>query len=95
MLPIKYNKTILTLCFCISLGLLAPAVSHADEVNSWGGTSGPIDAGKAAEQRAAVARREAKKQKRAEEKKAAETQNKKSSVTPDSHNSEALTGSGE
>jgi hypothetical protein len=94
MLPIKYKKSLVTLCFWLSLVLLAPAVSHADEINSWGGTSGPIDAGKAAEQRAAVARREAKKQKRAEEKKAAETQNKESAVTPDTHNSEALTGSG-
>lgn len=74
MFHIHSKKFSLLLCFCVVSGLLSPALTQADEVNSWGGDSGSIDAGKAAEQRAAAAKRAAKKQKKAEEKKAAETQ---------------------
>jgi hypothetical protein len=74
MLHIKFKKNLLLVYFCIIAGLLYPALTQADEVNSWGGDSGSIDAGKAAAQKAAAAKRVAKKQKREEEKKAAETQ---------------------
>ncbi|ESS73175.1 hypothetical protein MGMO_34c00190 [Methyloglobulus morosus KoM1] len=74
MLHFKSKIISLLLFFCVTLGLLSPALTQADEVNSWGGDSGSIDAGKAVEQRAAAAKRAAKKQKKAEEKKAAEAQ---------------------
>ncbi len=74
MLRFKSKILSLVLFFCVTSGLLSPALTQADEVNSWGGDSGSIDAGKAAEQRAAAAKRAAKKQKKAEEKKDAETQ---------------------
>ncbi len=76
MLHIKFKKISLALCFCLFSLLLSPALTQADEVNSWGGDSGSIDAGKAAAQREAAAKRAAKKQKKAEEKKAAEAQKK-------------------
>jgi hypothetical protein len=74
MLHFKSKKISLLLCFCVISGLLPPALTQADEVNTWGGDSGSIDAGKAAAQRAAAAKRAAKKQKKAEGKKAAEAQ---------------------
>jgi hypothetical protein len=74
MLHIKSKKISLLLCSCVISWLLSPAPAYADEVNSWGGDSGSIDAGKAAVQRAAAVKRAAKKQKKAEEKKATETQ---------------------
>jgi hypothetical protein len=72
MLHFKSKIISLLLCFCVISGLLIPALTHADEVNSWGGDSGSIDAGKAAAQRAAAAKRAAKKHQKAEEKKAAD-----------------------
>ena len=66
MLHFKSKIISLLLCFCVISGLLIPALSQADEVNSWGGDSGSIDAGKAAAQRAAAAKRAAKKHKKAE-----------------------------
>lgn len=74
MLPIKFKKISLLVCFFVISGLLSPALTHADSVNAWGGDSGSIDAGKAAAQREAAAKRAAKKQKKAEEKKAPESE---------------------
>ena len=55
MLPIR--RIILTLSVCFIYGLFIPMQSLADTVNSWGGDSGSIDAGKAAAQREAIAKR--------------------------------------
>jgi hypothetical protein len=77
MLHIKFKRIPLLLFFCIISGLSSPAITLADEVNTWGGESGKIDAGKAAEQRAAAAKRAAKKKKADEAKKAAESQKEK------------------
>lgn len=56
MLPSK-NRMILVLSVCLIYGVFMPMQSLADTVNSWGGDSGSIDAGKAAAQREAIAKR--------------------------------------
>ncbi len=76
MLTIKAKKMALLLCFYLVSGLFSPMLTLAEPVNSWGGDSGSIDAGKAAAQREAIAKRKEriKQQKEAEAKKAAEAQ---------------------
>lgn len=76
MLTLKSKKTALLIILCLIFGLVLPELSLADSVNSWGGDSGSIDAGKAAAQREAIAKRKERirKQKEAEAQKAAETQ---------------------
>ncbi len=77
MLTIKSKKMALLLSFCLISGLVLPELTLAESVNSWGGDSGSIDAGKAATQRAAIAKRKdrIKKQNEAEAKKAADALN--------------------
>ena len=76
MLHNKAKKFSFLLCICVISWLLTSPLTQADEVNSWGGESGSIDAGKAAVQRAAIEKRKAriKQKKEAEAKKAAEAQ---------------------
>jgi hypothetical protein len=76
MLSIKSKKMALLLSVCLISGLVLPELTLAESVNSWGGDSGSIDAGKAATQRAAIAKRKEriKQEKEAEAKKAAEAQ---------------------
>lgn len=76
MWTIKSKTTALLISLCLICGLVLPELTLADSVNAWGGDSGSIDAGKAAAQREAIAKRKGRirKQKEAEAQKAAETQ---------------------
>jgi hypothetical protein len=76
MLSIKSKKMALLLSVCLISGLVLSELTLAETVNSWGGDSGSIDAGKAATQRAAIAKRKEriKQEKEAEAQKAAEAQ---------------------
>jgi hypothetical protein len=76
MLTIKSKNMALLLSLCLMSGLVLPELTLADSVNSWGGDSGSIDAGKAAAQREAIAKRKERirKQKEAEAQKTSETQ---------------------
>ncbi|MDA1342498.1 MAG: hypothetical protein O2966_01175 [Proteobacteria bacterium] len=69
MLSIKSIKMSLPLCVCAILALLSPALTQAEEAYE----SGRISSARAAEQRAALARKaEERKEKAAEKQKAAE-----------------------
>ena len=71
MLYIKSNKMTLLLCLCATLALLSPALTQAETSYE----SGDISANRAAEQRAALAKKaEERKQRAAERQKAAEAQ---------------------
>jgi hypothetical protein len=48
MLSIKSKKMALLLSVCLISGLVLSELTLAETVNSWGGDSGSIDAGKAA-----------------------------------------------
>jgi hypothetical protein len=68
----NFKKYLLFSCCYVIFGLLSTTQTQADEVNSWGGSSGTFDSVKATEQREAEAKKKAKRQKAAEERKAAE-----------------------
>jgi hypothetical protein len=74
MLHVKTNKITLSLLFCGLFALLSPGLTQAEPYET-----GDIAAGRAAEQRAAIAKRveRIKKEKEAEAKKAAEAQQAK------------------
>ncbi|WP_411727608.1 hypothetical protein [Methyloglobulus sp.] len=71
MLYIKSNKMTLPLCLCVILALLSPAPTQAETTYE----SGEISATRAADQRAALAKKAEERKKRATERqKAAEAQ---------------------
>lgn len=71
MLYIKPNKMTLPLCLCAVLALLSPVLAQAETSYE----SGEISASRAADQRAALAKKaEARKKRAAERQKAAEVQ---------------------
>lgn len=67
MLALKSKKTALLISLCLMSGLVLPELTLADSVNAWGGDSGSIDAGKAAAQREAIAKRKERIRKQKEE----------------------------
>jgi hypothetical protein len=81
MLHIKFKKITLPLCLCVISALLSPALTQADTaiVLAASGT-GEIAASRAAEQKAALAKKAEAQKAAAEAKKAAEAQKEKAAA---------------